>query len=240
MKAQDQNLERMQCFAEIGKISSGMLHDILNPISGLMLYMDFLKQSGGIVSKNSDMDDQIKSITESNEKLRDFIKIIQKNFNPTKTITEKESVNLNKVIEDTIKITYHKSIVNKVSITFIRSVVPSISAKTFNVYQVILNLITNAVDSFDSIPNRKTKNRINISVTSNDGFILFKISDNGCGIEKENINKIFNKDYTTKEKGIGIGLSTTRRIIEEELNGSIKFESQKNNGTTCTVKLKII
>ena len=66
------------------------------------------------------------------------------------------------------------------------------------------------------------------------------ISDNGHGIAKENLSKIFDPFFTTKEpgKGTGLGLAITYQIINE-MNGTIEFMSEPNNGTTVIIKMKL-
>jgi signal transduction histidine kinase len=253
------DLDEMYYYAEIGKASSGILHDVLNPISGLMLYLDFLKNSqqgsgSEIVSeaKNAsdlEIDNHIQAVIESSEKLREFIRIIQKNFKQTDESNgkngekiHKPKIKLDEVINDVFKILSHKIRMNNVTINFIHEKIPAVSVDSMKIYQIIINLISNAIDSFDDFDNEDSKNTINIVLSkkiNDQNNIEIKISDNGCGIGVDNIEDIFNQNYTTKKHGLGIGLSTTRRIIEQDFNGNIKIERIKSGGTLCKVKIPI-
>ena len=71
-----------------------------------------------------------------------------------------------------------------------------------------------------------------------DKAIEIGISDNGCGIPKENLTKLFNPFFTTREDGTGLGLSITKNIIEQH-GGRIEVESQVNAGTTFIITLPV-
>jgi nitrogen-specific signal transduction histidine kinase len=78
-----------------------------------------------------------------------------------------------------------------------------------------------------------------INVSKIDNNLIIKIKDNGCGIKKENIDKIFQPFFSTKdkEKGIGIGLTTVKKIVEEDLYGKIYVYSEENNGTSLNIEI---
>ena len=95
------------------------------------------------------------------------------------------------------------------------------------------NIIKNSIDAI------KEKGKVSIRVSKVDGYVKIFISDNGVGINKSIRNKIFNPGVTTKERGWGLGLSLTKRIIEEYHNGEIKVEeSTIGQGTKMMIKLK--
>lgn len=231
------DINQMYCMAELGKISPGILHDVLNPITGMLLYLDLLKKSGTDTTNS-----YINPVIESSNRLRDIIQIIQKDLseNAANKKVEESNLDINETIENVIKLFNHKSTRNNASIIFVRKNVGEINIQKIKLYQVFINLISNAIDSFESIPaiNRQ-KNKVIITVNENAGFILIKISDNGCGISAENVERIFDKDYTTKKDGVGIGLNSTRNIIKNDLGGEIKYESIENIGTNCIVKIPI-
>jgi signal transduction histidine kinase len=78
--------------------------------------------------------------------------------------------------------------------------------------------------------------RIEIFVSHEKQNYRIEIEDNGCGISQENIKKIFNPFFTTKEKGSGLGLAIVRKIIEAH-QGSITIESEKGQGTRVKLLL---
>lgn len=97
----------------------------------------------------------------------------------------------------------------------------------------IENLMKNSVDAM------KGKGKINVSIEDEPKFIKIKIEDTGKGIAKNNFKKVFEPGFTTKKRGWGLGLSLTRRIVEEYHNGRIKvLQSEIGKGTIIQVSWK--
>ena len=104
----------------------------------------------------------------------------------------------------------------------------------FQLSQCFNNLIKNAVEAVEKIPNPSIF--INLALKNNN--IVIEIIDNGIGISKEMVNKIFEPYFTTKNKGTGLGLSIVKKIIEDH-NGKIRIEKNKQMaGTTSSIKFE--
>jgi len=97
--------------------------------------------------------------------------------------------------------------------------------------QVILNILLNGIESMDKYPGK-----ISIQTFKNNGFVSIIISDNGSGIDERDTDKIFQPFYSTKDKGTGLGLTISSRIIENHL-GEILIDSNKGSGTSFTLKI---
>jgi signal transduction histidine kinase len=100
--------------------------------------------------------------------------------------------------------------------------------------QVLLNLVTNACESFKA--DLKKPKAISVSTQTENGHIVFTISDNGCGIDTAIESSIFELLRTSKQDGMGIGLWLSKTIIESH-NGTINFTSSSEMGTTFKVSL---
>jgi two-component system NtrC family sensor kinase len=102
--------------------------------------------------------------------------------------------------------------------------------------QVLLNLISNALDAL----MESQKKEIHIEVYREDDFIQLIVTDSGCGLAPENLEKIYDPFYTTKPigQGTGLGLTTSRSIIESH-GGAITCESKLGVGTTFKILLPI-
>ena len=101
----------------------------------------------------------------------------------------------------------------------------------FQLSQCFNNLIKNAVEAVEKIPNPS----ISINLLSDQNKIFIEIIDNGIGISQEMVNKIFEPYFTTKNKGTGLGLSIVKKIIEDH-NGKIRIEKNKKMaGTTSLI-----
>lgn len=107
------------------------------------------------------------------------------------------------------------------------------------IYRCVLNLVSNAVDACGKSEDDNTESVVQIAtrVLEEDDRLEISVSDNGCGIDEENLKNIFRIFFTTKgSKGTGLGLAVTEKIISEH-GGDIQAESQLNVGTRFTIAL---
>lgn len=212
----------------IGNISCEIIHNILNPINGLILYLEMNKD-------NENMQKIISPISIANEKIREFIHDVATGFENQK---QQEIVNLENHIMDILEIMKPKSMGRGVALNFIRKYDANlIIANPLKIYQVFINLISNSLDAFEKVSDSRKKIISIIIDRDVDYNLIIKVHDNGCGIEKENISKIFENSFSTKDKGTGIGLYNTKKIIENHLSGGILVESKNNKYTTFTIKI---
>lgn len=110
----------------------------------------------------------------------------------------------------------------------------TVNCKEGKMHQAFLNILTNAVQAINGAGT------ITITTSQTNKSIVVDVTDSGCGISKENMHKVTDPFFTTKDpgKGTGLGLSITQNIIDEH-KGSISFDSEVEVGTTVTVQLPI-
>jgi len=97
----------------------------------------------------------------------------------------------------------------------------------------IENLVKNAIDAM------KGRGKLSLTILQEGDYIKVRVEDTGKGILKKNFSKIFEPGYTTKKRGWGLGLSLTKRIVEDFHNGKIKvYKSEINKGTTIQMSLR--
>jgi signal transduction histidine kinase len=101
--------------------------------------------------------------------------------------------------------------------------------------RAILNLIKNSIQSISS----DTNGIIEIIEEKLGNKAIIKIIDNGSGIPEDIRDKLFTPNFTTKSSGMGLGLAITKRIIENA-QGSIRYETKIDNGTTFTIELPLV
>ena len=102
--------------------------------------------------------------------------------------------------------------------------------------RIITNLVKNAIQA---IPEEQEQKSIIVAVKRVDNMVNITVKDNGIGIEAENMERIFEPKFTTKNSGMGLGLGIIKNIIEN-YKGTITFETQHGKGTTFTVSLPVI
>ena len=118
--------------------------------------------------------------------------------------------------------------------------IPKIQACGSKIDQVLINLILNASDAIKE-RNLKEFGLITITTDIEDGFVRCQIEDNGVGIDKQSMDKIFDPFYTTKPpgRGTGIGLSIAYDIIVNQHNGQVLVESSPMVGTKFIILLPV-
>lgn len=102
--------------------------------------------------------------------------------------------------------------------------------------RIITNLVKNAIQS---IPEDQEQKLVLVTVKKEENNVLIVVKDNGIGMDKQNLHRIFEPKFTTKNSGMGLGLGIIKNIIEN-YKGTITFETEFGKGTTFTVSLPII
>ena len=214
--------------AEINMLWSGMAketaHQIGTPLTSLMGWLELLKTS-------SNKDQYLKEVEKDLERLN----IISERFNKIGSKPRLTKENISKEIEKTISY-LRARLSNKISLEFEHpkdEIIVYLNNQLFS--WSLENIIKNSIDSI------KDSGKVKISIIEENEYLKIYISDNGIGIKQSLKNKIFNPGVTTKERGWGLGLSLSKRIIEEYHKGEIKLiESIVGQGTKMLIKLKAV
>ncbi len=214
--------------AEQNKLWTGMAketaHQIGTPLSSLLGWIELLRADNVDESMVSEIE---KDVTRLN--------VIAERFSKIGSIPVLKKHNI--VIETKKAFEYLESRSSKqVSFKFESKKNEFYTQLNLQLYGwVIENLVKNAIDSM------KGKGEINIKITENLKNIIVLVTDTGKGIPKNMQQKIFSPGFTTKKRGWGLGLSLSRRIIEDYHKGKIRVQkSELNKGTTFCVSLKKI
>jgi PAS domain S-box-containing protein len=226
-------LERIDRLATLGEVSAGIAHEIRNPLAGIKSSAQVLEDSFSPGDFRSELIRRIiKEIDRSNELLKKFFKFA-KPGKPKQDFVAVE--NLVKGVQVLLS-----SRMSKKNIMY----TPGFDPRLPNVYvdenqieQVLINLFLNAIDAMEQGGNLSVSARMD-SVKDSETrlMVIVEIADTGCGIEKENIKKIFNPFFTTKSEGVGLGLSISSRLLEEN-GGRIEVESQAGKGSCFYIYL---
>ena len=214
--------------AEINMLWSGMAketaHQIGTPLTSLMGWLELLKTS-------SNKDKYLKEVEKDLERLN----IISERFNKIGSKPKLTKENICEEIDKTISY-LRARLSNKISLEFDHpkeEIIVDLNNQLFS--WSLENIIKNSIDSI------KDTGKVNISLIEDNEYLKIYISDNGIGIKQSLKNKIFNPGVTTKERGWGLGLSLSKRIIEEYHKGEIKLiDSVVGQGTKMLIRLKAI
>jgi C4-dicarboxylate-specific signal transduction histidine kinase len=148
-------------------------------------------------------------------------------------------LDLNGVITDTVRLVSSDVLTREsVVTTDLDPHLPQVSATLVQIQQVLLNLIINALDAMEGLP--PSERRIIISTHSDKGHVAqVSVRDYGTGLPKERPDKVFDHFFSTKQKGMGMGLTIVRSIIEAH-DGTIVAENAPDRGARMIVRLPAV
>jgi signal transduction histidine kinase len=218
--------------ASIGELSSGIAHELNNPLTGVIGFSDLLL--------DRDLPDDIKEDLEVINREAKRTAGVVKNLLTfaRKHETEKQPVNINSIIEKVLELRAYEQKVSNIEVnTQFASDVPEIIADGFRLQQVFINIIINAEHFMTEAHGRGT---FTITTERVGNIIRASFADDGPGIAKENLGHLFDPFFTTKEvgKGTGLGLSICHGIITEH-GGRIYAESKLGEGAVFVVELPV-
>jgi signal transduction histidine kinase len=219
----------LEKFAMVGQLSAELLHEINNPLTIILGYVQMLLYEMANKKETSPEETQkYLAVIENEVKrcqmiTRSFLDVSKKPFKYTQ-------VNINTLLENMVSFFKDNPIAKNVTFSCqFDSDIPYIAASPEQLQQVFTNLFMNAIEAMDS------KGQITIKTKKKENSVIVKISDTGKGIPGHILEKIFNPFFTTKtEKSTGIGLTISKKIIEAH-RGKIYAESEVGKGTTFIV-----
>ncbi|MGE4297301.1 MAG: ATP-binding protein [Desulfovibrionaceae bacterium] len=148
---------------------------------------------------------------------------------------------INRSIEDTINVSRNEWKYVADMQTDLAQDLPFVHCQSSGINQALLNIIVNAAHAIAARPQGTEKGRITVTTQAVADAVEIRISDTGCGIPKENLQRVFDPFFTTKEvgKGTGQGLAIVHDIIVMKHGGSIDIESEVGMGTTIVIRLPV-
>ncbi len=222
---------------------NNMTHELKTPISSISLAAQMLNDES--VKKSEVMMKHLGGVINDESKRLRFLveKVLQMSmFDKQKAIFKKRELNLNDLVDSvantfTLRVEHTGGHIK----TELKAKYPMIYVDEMHFTNVIFNLLDNAV-KYKS-PDRPVE--LLIRTWNDDSHICFSVKDNGIGLKKENLKKIFEKFYRVHTgnvhdvKGFGLGLAYVKKIVDLH-KGDIRVESEKGKGTTFIVSLPII
>jgi len=224
------NVEKLLMQSEklvtLGKLAAGIAHEINNPLTSISLHTQIMMKK----TWDEKTDSRLKIINQETNRAARIVKRLLEFARQSEP--KNGSLDINREIDIVLKVLEPQ--LNRMKITTDLEPLPHIMADSEQIQQVIMNVLTNSIQSITM------DGEIIIKTAAEQDHINISIADNGCGIPQENIGKIFDPFFTTKMpgKGTGLGLSICYGVIKKH-NGSIDVESEVGTGTTFTIRLPI-
>ncbi len=230
IKEMERKIERNKRLAFVGVMAAGLAHEIRNPLASI---------SGPIqmLSKDLRLDETdrklMQIILRGKDRLDGFVKDFLLLARPKPS--ERRDINVKVIIDDLLE-SLRFSPGWREDIEVIKNLCnqAGIYGNKAEIRQVIWNMVSNAIQAMPEGGKLKIETREVFNDTKE--YLEIRISDNGCGIEEKNQDKVFEPFYTTKKNGTGLGLAIVNRIVETHM-GKIRIKSKPGKGTDCIVLL---
>jgi two-component system, NtrC family, sensor kinase len=227
----EQQLGQSEKLASLGRMASGIAHEINNPLTGILTYSSMLLED----FRDTEFEEDLQTIVDETMRCRKIVKGVLDFARETKL--EKEWANVNDALRQALSLLErHYNFHNIEIIMNLDKNLPE-NMLDLNLMRSVFNNL--AVNAADAMPKG---GRIIVSTrfSPKNQLIIIDFTDTGIGIPPENLSKIFDPFFTTKEpgKGTGLGMAVTYGIIKRH-NGTIDITSKSGIGTTVTIELPL-
>ncbi|WP_325807590.1 PhnD/SsuA/transferrin family substrate-binding protein [Cocleimonas sp. KMM 6892] len=226
----------------LGEMASGIAHELNQPLTVINNYSRAcIRMLGSKDSTDESMQDQcsevMEKISKQAERAGAVIKQIRHFVN--KDLPDKKPVKVSEMLDVVLELTHMEIERKMVTLQLdIDDSVEWVLAQDTQIEQVIINLVRNAVEAMEDTPEGR-RNLIIKTENQQDGKLKISISDSGSGIDKEVVEQLFDPFITTKEQGMGLGLSISQGIIETH-DDKIIIEDNVEGGVCFSFKLPIV
>ncbi|WP_062238211.1 ATP-binding protein [Fictibacillus sp. FJAT-27399] len=207
----------------IGQLAAGVAHEIRNPLAILSGFVQFMREEHISDEYTNIMLAEINRMNQILEEYMQLAKVKQFTF---------EEVDLSGLVKETLLLMEAYASLSNISIICgIQDVGCLIRGDSNSLKQVFINLIKNAVEA------SAHGSQVEVSVKrTSEGYAIIEVKDEGHGLEKDQLKKLGEPFFTTKDMGTGLGLMVSFKIIEQH-NGEVTVTSEPNKGTIFSVKL---
>jgi len=228
LRETQEKLLQSEKLAAMGRLTSQIAHELNNPLYGIMNTLELLKTEVPAENKRRKILDMALSET---VRLTDLLRKMLSFSKPEEE--ERQLTDVNQVLDEILLLVKKQLLENSVRISSsLADDLGMIYASRSQLRQVFLNMIANARDA---MPDGGT---LTVNTMRKEDYIHIQIADTGTGIREENLNKIFDAFFTTKDsvKDVGLGLSVCYGFIKDH-GGDIQVRSKLGSGTTFTIIL---
>lgn len=217
--------------AVVGQLAAGAAHEIRNPLTSIRSAIQYVQNDIRDAKKQKIILSALSEVDRINEILSGLL-AFSRQSNPVK-----REFDLAAIMSQTLELIKNTRIKKQISylVTFFAPVIP-VFADNDQLKQVFMNVILNAIDAISPDSEGIIKIDIQPITLNHEAYYSITITDNGEGIAEENVDKIFDPFYTTKEEGTGLGLSISYGIIRRH-RGNIEISNHENGGAQVVIQL---
>jgi PAS domain S-box-containing protein len=226
-KKAENDLMIAEKLAITGKIARILAHEVRNPLTNINLSVEQLEED---LKSEEEYQPYFNIIKRNSKRINDLVTELIENSKPTELKASK--LTLQSILQSTIELARDRAELKNIKIiTEFENQEIEIDADESKLKIALLNIIMNAIEAVEA-----NAGEIRIAYKCANKKCLISIGDNGCGIQEEYLTKIFDPYFTGKSTGVGLGLATTRSIINMH-NGKIDVQTQVGKGTVFHIEL---
>ncbi len=227
----EDEIELSRRLAAIGRLTSGVAHEVKNPINAIVLHLEVLNEK--LPDLNPDAKRHVDVIS---SEIRRLDRVVQTLVDFSRPVELRLSqADLRHTLEDVALLAIPQA--NELGIKLIREISPEplpVRIDADLIKQAVLNVVLNGIQAMNGKSGTLT-----IRAYRDNGVVTVDVQDQGGGIPPAVRDKIFNLYFTTKKGGSGIGLAMTYRVMQLH-NGSVEFDSRDGDGTTFHLRLPAV
>jgi two-component system NtrC family sensor kinase len=226
------HLIQQEKLASLGKLATGIAHEINNPLGGILIYSHLLLED---MKKDDPRYDNLAKIVKETTRCKDIVKGLLQFARPKEP--EAIQIDINATLDSALSLLESQAVFQNITVKKVYdSNLPFVVADRSQLQQVFINIILNAADAMD----KKGSLILKTYLGDDRRFLHVAFRDTGHGIKREDKSRLFEPFFTTKEvgAGTGLGLAISYSIIQKH-GGTIEVESEVGKGSTFTVKLPV-
>lgn len=224
-----EQLSELERFAEIGRLSAGLLHEIANPLTAAILWLEQSNQKSP----------PIRQACHSIRLLQRYVEAARQQLRHE---SQCRNFSVQPELEQVRQLLTPLARRRGVQLRFASGHGYRLYGDPVKFQHIIANLLRNAIDSYEDCPPGRRYRPVRLGLRSRHGELLISVTDQGCGIARDQLPQLFRPFYTTKKhtgRGLGIGLFGVKRSLETDFHGTIQVKSTERRGTRFIIKLDL-
>lgn len=225
-----QQIMKSEKLATLGQLAAGVAHEINNPLGGALMYTHLALEN---IGPDHPQRSNLEKATGELSRCRDIVRGLLDFARQTEPKIEEADVNV--TLERTLALVENQPAFHNVQLVKeLSPVLPKVPMDISQMQQVFANIILNAVEAME----QRGQLVVTTGADENERHVEIVFRDSGCGIQPEDLARVFEPFYTTKEvgRGTGLGLAISHGIVTRH-KGSIEVSSGPGEGTTVIIKL---
>lgn len=235
-KNKAKELENYHCLAEVGRLASGILHDLVNPLTALILNLEQTRFSNLSEIKADEWEQKLNEGSILCDRMTQLIKAASKQLSAQ--AEERDWFLINEEIINVLNLLNYKAQLHQVTLRSNLEEDLFLNNNSIKFNRIISNLVSNAIEAVDT---NKKSSWVEIKTRATSNHLLITITDNGLGFPNHLKDKLFEPFFSTKGGGhnLGLGLAIVSDLVKKDFSGDLRVVSAAGKFTSFTVDLPL-